>query len=254
MNNPKILIFDIETAPNLAYVWGKYEQNVIAYENEWYMLCYAAKWLGKKKVMTSKLNDFKLFKKDKRNDLEVCKELWKLLDEADVVIAHNGDSFDIKKTNARFLYHGLTAPSPYKTLDTKKIAKRYFKFNSNKLDDLGEHFGIGRKVKHEGFSLWLKCMDGVKSGWNNMIKYNKQDVILLEKLYLKLLPWITNHPNYGVYLGKEHVCPNCGSEQVIRRGFNYTKTMVYQSWQCKNCGSWSQSSKGEKTIKPKLKN
>ena len=81
MNNPKILIFAIETAPNLGYIWGKYEQNVIDYKHEWYMLCFAAKWLDKKRIITSKLNDFKLFKKDSQNDLEVIKVLWKLLQQ-----------------------------------------------------------------------------------------------------------------------------------------------------------------------------
>lgn len=254
MKNPKILVFDIETAPNLGYIWGKYEQNVIDYDNEWYMLCFAAKWLNKKQVITSKLSDYKMFNRDKKNDLEVVKALWTLLDEADVVITHNGDSFDIKKANARFVYHGLNAPSSYKTIDTKKLAKKYFKFNSNKLDDLGKHFGIGEKVKHEGFELWLKCMEGNKKAWNDMIRYNKQDVVLLEKLYKKLLPWITNHPNVGIYQGKEYACPNCGSNKVQRQGFKYTKSNVYQRWQCQECFSWSQSIKSETIIKPKLKN
>ena len=254
MNNPKILVFDVETAPNLAYVWGKYEQNVIDYESEWYMLCFVAKWIGNKKLITSKLPDYKNFKKNKEDDLEVVKCLWELFDEADVVVAHNGNSFDIKKTYARFIYHGLPPPSPFKSIDTKLVAKRYFKFNSNKLDDLGRYLKVGRKVHHEGFPLWLGCMEGKISSWNKMIKYNKQDVILLEKVYYKFLPFIGNHPNVGLYQGKRHACPNCGSEHLNRRGFAYTKTNVYQRWQCLDCGAHSQSSKAEKRVKNGVKN
>lgn len=248
---PKILIFDIETSPNLGYIWGKYEQNVIEYNHEWYMLCYVAKWLGNKKIIKSKLNDFPNYKKDMMNDKHVVKTLWKLFDEADVIIGHNGDRFDIKKSNARFAYHGLPPPSQYKTIDTLKVARKYFKFNSNKLDDLGQLFGLGKKLPHEGFQLWKKCMFGDKKAWNKMIRYNIQDVKLLEKLYLKLLPWIGNHPNFGLYMGKEYVCPKCGSEKLQKRGFHYTKSQIYQRIQCQDCMGWCRQVKAEKN-KPKL--
>lgn len=256
MEEPKILLFDIETAPNLGYVWGKYDQNVIDYKNEWYMLCYAAKWLDKKKIMTSKLTDFpSRFKKNKEDDLGVVKELWKLLDEADIVIAHNGVAFDVKKTYARFIYHGLPPPSPFKQIDTIKEARKYFKFNSNRLDDLGAYLGVGRKLEHEGFPLWLKCMQGKKYAWNKMIKYNKQDVLLLERVYEKFKPYITNHPNLGLYKQQDFSCPNCGSKHLQKRGFNRTKVNMYQRYQCQKCGAWSQNTKCEKNIvKPKVKN
>ena len=256
MNKPKILLFDIETAPNLAYVWGKYEQNVIDYKNEWYILCFCAKWLNEKNITTSKLTDFnKRFNNDVQDDYGVVEKLWTLLNEADIVITHNGDEFDIKKANARFLYHGLPPPSLYKTIDTKKIAKKYFNFNSNKLDDLGRYLGLGRKVEHEGFNLWLKCMKGDKKAWKIMIKYNKQDIVLLEKVYKKFLAWITNHPNLGLYTGQKYACPNCGSSHVNKRGYAFTKTQIYQKYQCQECFAWSQDVKSERDIiKPRLKN
>lgn len=252
---PKILVFDIETSPNLGYVWGKYEQNVIDYVQEWYVMCFCAKWLDKKKMFKVKQNDFKIYKKDRTDDYGVIKAMWDLLDEADAVITHNGDKFDIKKMNARFIYHGLTAPSNYKSIDTLKLSRKYFKFNSNKLDDLGEYLKVGRKVKHEGFGLWLKCMNGDKKAWKNMIKYNVQDVLLLEKVYYKFLPWINNHPNFGLYVGKDYVCPNCGSEHIQKRGFHYTKSQIYQRIQCMDCMAWSREVKCEKNInKPKVTN
>lgn len=252
---PKILVFDIETSANLGYIWGKYEQNVLKYVNEWSVMCFCAKWLDNKKMIKVKQNDFKNYKKDKLDDYGVVKAMWDLLDEADVVITHNGDKFDIKKMNARFIYHGFTSPSSYKSIDTLKISRRYFKFNSNKLDDLGEYLKVGRKVRHEGFSLWFKCMMGQKKAWNNMIKYNIQDVLLLEKIYYKFLPWIANHPNIGLYIGKEYVCPKCGSEQLQKRGFHYTKSQIYQRIQCQDCMGWCRQVRAEKNItKPKFTN
>lgn len=247
-NKLKILFYDIETAPNLSYVWGKYEQDVIAYEKEWYMLCFAYKWLGEKKVHAVSLPDFKLYKKDKQNDKHVIEKLWELFNEADIVIAHNGDKFDQRKSNARFAYHGLTPPSPYKTIDTKKVAKKYFAFNSNKLDDLGDHLGIGRKIQTGGFSLWKGCMEGDEKAWKKMIQYNKNDVKLLEDVYLKLRPWITNHPNLNIMLGTDRNCPNCGSNQLQKRGTYKTNTNVYQQYWCKSCGKWPRQRLSDKSI------
>jgi len=248
INKPKILLFDIETMANLGYTWGLYEQNVIAYEKEWYMLCYAYKWLHQKKTYVKSLPDFKSYKKDKTDAKELVQSLWNLFDEADGIIAHNGVSFDIKKVNAKFIEHGLVPPSPYKIIDTKLIAKRYFKFKSNKLDDLGNLFGLGRKIDTGGFDLWLGCAAGLPTAWNKMTKYNIQDVILLEKVYLKMLPYCTTHPNYNVYTGTTHNCPNCNSTKVQKRGFGVNKTTKVQRFQCQDCGSWHQSALKEGSL------
>lgn len=245
----KILLFDIETMANLGFVWGKYEQNVLEYEKEWYMLCFAAKWLDKKGMIVSALPEFKDYNKDKENDLGVVTELWHLLDEADIVIAHNGDAFDVKKANARFVELGMKPPSPYNTVDTLKVARRYFKFNSNKLDDLGQHLGLGKKVDTGGWELWKGCRDGDPKAWKLMIKYCKQDVRLLEKVYLALRPWMTNHPNMGVILQDDRMCPICASNNIKKRGFARTRVARKQKWQCMSCGGWSQSNiKGEKAL------
>jgi DNA polymerase elongation subunit (family B) len=234
---PKILLFDIETAPNLAYVWGKYEQDVISLERSWYMLCFAAKWADQKQTFAYGLPDFPLYKKEKANDRELVRKLWELFDEADIIIAHNGDQFDIKKTNARFIEHGFTPPAPYKTIDTKKVAKASFKFDSNKLDDLGQYLKLGRKLKTGGFDLWLGCMSGDKKAWQTMIDYNKQDVILLEKVYLAMRPWMKNHPNMNVYKETGGLCPNCSSSNIGKRGFSYSTNGKVQVYVCKDCGS-----------------
>ncbi len=241
IREPKILFFDIETFANQAFVWGKYEQNVIAYEKEWFMMCYAYKWLGEKKTHIVSLPQFKSYKKNKEDDKELVKSLWTLFDQADIVIAHNGNSFDIKKTNARFIFHKLPPPSPYQKIDTKLVAKRYFNFNSNKLDDLGNYFGLGRKLDTGGWELWYDCWKGDMKAWAKMEKYNKQDVDLLELVYLEMLPYMTNHPNVALMEGNRCACPNCGSDNVEKRGFSETRVTRYQKWSCNDCRSWHRS-------------
>lgn len=232
----KILLFDIETMANLGYIWGKYEQNVIDFEREWFILCFAYKWYGQKKTTAVALPDFQEYSINKENDIEVVKVLWKLFDEADVIMTHNGDAFDIKKVNARFAYHGMTPPSPYKTIDTKKVAKRYFNFNSNKLDDLGRYLGVGRKLVHTGWDLWKRCYDGDMKAWSKMIAYNKQDVILMENVYNIFKPYIANHPSYQAY--KKESCPNCGSHHSTSRGYEKRVTCEVQRLHCEDCGKW----------------
>lgn len=197
-------------------------------------MCFSAKMNGEH--ITKGLLDYRGHNSDKA----LIKEIWHLLDRAEIVVAQNGDAFDLKKINARFAYWKLPPPSPYRTVDTLKIARRYFAFTSNKLDSLGEYLGLGRKIKHEGFELWKRCMAWDKKAWEQMKLYNKQDVILLEKVYLHLLPWIKTHPNLGVYTDK-WVCPKCGSRRLIRRGFQYNSSTKYARIQCKDCHGWSRS-------------
>jgi DNA polymerase elongation subunit (family B) len=246
----KILYYDIETAPNLSYVWGHFEQNVIDHEREWYMLCVSYRWEGDKKARVCSLVDFsEAYAKDPENDYHVVKKLWDLIDEADIVVAHNGDRFDMRKANARFVWHGLGPTSPVKQIDTLKVARRYFMFNSNKLDSLGQHLGLGRKVSTGGFETWAGCMRGDNKSWNLMAKYAKQDVDLLREVYLKLRPWMTNHPNLNVYDGTSN-CPTCGSENLQKRGQRHTQVATYQQYLCNDCGSWSRSRLMDDTLRP----
>ncbi len=240
--NKRILFFDIETMANKAFVWGKYEQNVIQYDKEWYMLSFAYKWLGEKQTNVVALPDFKVYKKDKEDDFYLIEELWRLFDQAEVVVAHNGKSFDVKKTYAKFIEHGLPPPSPVRVVDTKLVAKRYFMFNSNKLDDVGNLLGLGRKIDTGGFDLWLGCAGGDLKSWAKMKKYNKQDVVLLEKVYLKMLPFMVDHPNLSVLDDKRGACANCGEETLQKRGFGIKGQTRVQRYQCQTCGAWCQKS------------
>lgn len=238
--NKKILIYDIETSPSLGYYFELYKEgNIVWDEKSWYMLSFAWKWFGEDKTHVLALPDFKTYKKDPENDKELCKELWALFDEADVIIAHNGNSFDQKKSNARFIYHGFTPPSPYKEIDTKLVAKKYFRFDSNKLTDLGKYLKCGQKVETGGFSLWKRCMAGDMDAWKSMVKYNKQDVVLLEQIYLRLRPWMTQHPNMNIVMGTMTNCPNCESPKIHKRGYMFTRLSKRQRYQCNDCHAWS---------------
>lgn len=236
----RILLYDIETAPNLGYVWQKWETNVIEFKNEWYMLSFAYKWLGDKSTKAYSLPDFPLYKKDPENDKELVRKLWELVNEADIIVAHNGNDFDIKKMNSRFIFHGFTPPKPYKAIDTKLAVKKVSGEMSNSLNDLSKNWGFGEKSDTGGFATWKGCMSGDKKAWATMVKYNKHDVDLLEKVYLKIRPWITNHPNVSFFDELLNCCPSCKSEKMQRRGFGYTKTSKYRRYQCQSCGSWSQ--------------
>lgn len=235
----KMLFFDIETAPNLANVWAHYDQNVIAHEREWTMLSFAWRWEGEQKVHAlSNYHDFG----ETTDDTKLCKALWDLFDEADIVIAHNGDKFDIRKANARFAELRLGPPSPFRSIDTRKVAKRYFAFNSNALNDLGQHFGIGKKVKHPGWEMWEGCIKGEQKWWDLMVKYNRQDINLLRDVYMILRPFISNHPNLANY-DPTAVCPTCGAgiEHAHQRGKYHNQTTTYQRWHCQKCGSYFRS-------------
>lgn len=231
-------MFDIETAPNLAYVWGLFEQDIISVKTHWYMISFSYKWLGEKKIHAYSLPDFPIYKKDKENDKELCKKLWELFNEADIVVAHNGQAFDVKKSQGKFLQHGFPPPQPFKQVDTLKVARKYFKFDSNKLDSLGKYLGIGEKLVHTGWKLWEGCIQGDKKAWKTMVAYNKQDVRLLERVYLKMRPWIDGHPNSNLYNETENKCPNCGGK-VTRQGTKKNRTTLMQQFRCVECSAWS---------------
>lgn len=218
-------------------MWGKWEQDVIDFEKGWYMLSFAYKWLGDKKVTTHALPDYPSWKRDKEDDHLLVTDLWKLFDQADIVVGHNARAFDCKKANARFLVHRLGPPSPYKIYDTLTEARKIASNNSNKLDDLGAVWHLGRKLPHTGKHLWLGCMQGDPKAWKTMRAYNAQDVVLLEKVYLLLRPW-GNHPNVNLVNRRPRACPTCGSTHIQSRGHDYNRTSEREKYACVTCGKW----------------
>lgn len=230
----KILLLDIETAPNVAYVWGLFKENIPLQRlvDSGYVLCWAAKWYGEDNVMFDSVYQSRPKK--------MLQRIHKLLEEADAVVHYNGTRFDIPTLNKEFLLNRMTPPSAYRHIDLLTTARGRFRFVSNKLDYVAQALGVGKKHKHQGFELWIKCMNRDSDAWKEMEEYNKQDVVLLESVYDIFRPWIRNHPNVALYNGNgDNSCPSCGSDHVVRRGFSYTTTGRYQRYRCGTCGHWS---------------
>ena len=230
----KILLLDIETAPNLVHVWGLFKQNVgiNQIEASGYVLCWAAKWYGEKKMMFDSIY--------KSSPKQMLKGVYKLLDEADAVVHYNGSKFDVPTLNKEMVQIGLKPPSPYKQIDLLHTTRHQFRFPSNKLDYVVQALGLGAKVRHVGHELWVGCMNNDPKSWKQMERYNRHDVTILEKLYVVLLPWIRTHPNHGVYGHfSTHCCPNCGGNSLQRRGYSRTVANMYVRYQCNGCGTWS---------------
>jgi hypothetical protein len=248
----KVLILDIETAPISAYVWGIWNQNVHLpqIKTDWFCLTWAAKWLFEDKVYSAKLKPDEVAKQD---DKRIIEGIWKLLNEADIVIAHNAVKFDIPKLNSRFILNGLHPPLPYQIIDTLVHIRRQFGFTSNKLDYVNKLLNLERK-KETSFELWDNCMKGDRKALKEMEDYNVQDVRILEETYLQIRPWIKPHPNMGLFILDEtdHRCPSCGSNDLQSQGKCYnTSANIYELMRCSNCNSISRKRLGAATIKQK---
>lgn len=242
----KILLLDTETSPNTAFVWGMFKENIPLARliDSSKLLCWSAKWLGSDDIMFAS--------SEKMNHKRMLLKIWDLLDEADVVIHYNGNRFDIPVLNKEFLLYGLTPPSPYKNIDLYRVVKQNFRFTSNKLDFVSQQLGLGKK-KETDFSLWVKCMANDPEAWKLMEEYNKHDVILLEQVYGKLIPWIKGHANYSLHSEDPEVCPNCGEIHYQKRGFYFTNGCKYQRYKCLKCGTWFRDSKAIPNERSKVK-
>jgi hypothetical protein len=246
----KLLHIDIETTPAKVLTWALFKQNISVDQilEPTSILCFAAKWDGEKELIYHKSQ-----KQSGPAFDRMIRAAYKLLSEADAVCHFNGNSFDIPRLNTEFIRLGLTPPKPIHNIDLKITAQKKFGFVSNRLAFLGPALGLGAKVRHEGWDLWKDCMKGIPEAWVIMEKYNKQDVVLLEKLYHKFLPWIDQHPNRFLFsqfvdLTSPH-CTHCLSARGEWRGEQVTVTNVYKRWHCKDCGRWGRARTAEKGIK-----
>ena len=229
--NLRLLVIDIETAPNIAHVWGLYNQNIGINQivEPGRILGYAYKWVGEKGVHWVDEQD---------GHQAMIAKAHELLSEADVAIHFNGTKFDIPHFNREFLLAGLTPPKPFKQIDLLRTVRKQFRFASGKLDYVSQQLGLGAKVKHEGHALWVACMNGDAKAWARMGKYARQDVALTEKLFHVLLPWLTSVPHLGQLAKAEGGCWACGSEKLTRDGACTAYVTSYPLHQCANCGAW----------------
>lgn len=231
MTDTKILALDIEWAPAKAYVWRMFKENISPAQliDEGGMLCFCANWVGSK--------DFMFFSEWEHTRTGMAAAALDLLNQADAVVTYNGDRYDLPKIRGEILLAGLTPPPPVASIDILKAVKG-LGFVMNRLAYIGPLLGVGRKVSHEGFDLWKKVLDGDDKARKKMTKYCIQDVRMLVDLYKKIKPFIKQHPHVGT---SKHECPNCGSNDVQKRGIRRTKFFRIQRIQCNNCGAWSEA-------------
>lgn len=237
---PKILLLDIETAPAKCFSWGLWDVNIGINQiiEDGYVLCWCAKWLGEKTILHDSLPEHPAyFKRHPMSDKKIALSIWRLLDEADIVVTHNGNSFDLKWLNTIFIKNHLPPVGTYKSVDTCSEVKKNFRFISNKLDFVVRKLDLGYKIQTGGFELWSRCMKGDPASWRKMITYCEHDVRILERLYTVIRPFIKSHPNVCLYADEiVEGCPNCGSRHLVKKGWVYTQLAKYQRSCCLDCG------------------
>lgn len=235
---PRILLVDLETSPILGWAWDGWETNLLEVEQDSRILCFSYKWLGDKKVRNVSIWQFKkTLNRFKLDDWPVVEKLWALFNEADVIVAQNGNRFDIKVANTRFLAHGIPPPSEHKDVDTLLIARRYFKMTFNSLDHLCRFLKIERKADPGSKKTWFDCMDGKPDAWKRMVFYNNRDVECLEGVYAKMKGWYKQHPNLSMFTRANAECPTCLSRVLKKDGCKFNRTGKYQAWVCNSCGT-----------------
>lgn len=232
---------DLEVSPRLAWSYGYYETTPIKVEQEPILLSFAWKFVGEKKVQCLTLFDRGLV--DPLDDRLLVKELWNILDESSILVWHNGKRFDHRVCNYLFLKHKLTPPSPYKQIDTLQEARKYFKFDCNKLDNISRFLGGEGKTKETNADCWYDLLYGnkkeKKKASDTLRKYNSNDIIIMEKLYERFTPWADNRPNLALY-GEPEVCPRCGQNKGFKiKAYRRTGAQINGiQYCCQNCGAY----------------
>lgn len=234
----KILLLDIETLPINADIWGVWNQNIGKHQikKDWSIVTWAAKWLFSTEVIGESVKSKEAIE---RTDQSVLAGIWELVNQAHIVITHNGNGFDLKRLNTRWLLGGFPPPMFYQSIDTLAILKEKFDFTYNQLDYVNAVLGIGRKMDND-YHWWDEAGKGSKKYIDLMLDYNKQDVNILEELYLRLRPWMSKHPNLNVFAvdgNKVEHCPACGGVNLHWDGSYMTPLGLYKAFRCQDCGA-----------------
>jgi DNA polymerase elongation subunit (family B) len=228
----RILTTDIETAPHLGYFFDPKTRYITPDKmvQRGGATSLAAKWLGEPNVA------FHSVHADGYEDM--VREAHRLLSEADIVVSYNGDRFDFRKLNTEFVRLGMGRPRPFRSVDLIKVVRSNFAFPYNRLDEVCRELGLPTKVAHQGFRLWTACMAGDDAAWRTMARYNRGDVRITERLYLRLLPWISSHPNLNLWAKSDGSCPNCLCKKLEQDGSTFTPQTEYALFRCTRCGVW----------------
>lgn len=230
-SDPRILTLDIETSPNIVYAWGIWNQNIATSQliEPSRVLCFAAKWLDRKRVE---------FYSEQDGRDEMLRAAWSMIDEADVIVGYNHVKFDLPHLHREFLLAGMPPPSPVHNIDLLKVNRQRFNFVSNKLGYVVDQLGLEHKIDTGGQELWNKVLKGDERAWKKFRKYNMQDVVITEQLFMALSPWI-NMPHKGMWSGNMMGCYSCDSTDLIAAGFIYSKAIAYPKMRCADCGAWN---------------
>jgi hypothetical protein len=231
VSTARVLVLDIETGPNLAWVFSLFDQNIglVQLEEVSTVMCFAAKWYGERKVM---------FHSGHHDGHEaMVQAAWDLMDEATAIVGYNSKNFDCKHLHREFILAGMPPPSPHKDIDLLTVVRSRAKFASGKLDHVAQQLGLGSKVKHSGFEMWRDCLAGDEAAWRKFKAYNIQDVRLTEALYERLMPWIKTHPHVGHFGGNPDGCPKCGSLERTATKNHTTGALSYPAYRCDDCGT-----------------
>jgi DNA polymerase elongation subunit (family B) len=238
---PRILVYDIETSPNLVFAWGLYNQNIAPSQvlEQSRMLSFAAKWYDEKKVhYFSEFHD---------GHEEMVRRAHDLLNEADIVVGYNQIGFDNKHLNREFLLAGLTPPSPWRDIDLLRVIRKEFKFTSNRLGSVSEALDLGGKLDTGGQDLWNRVLQGDAKAWEKFKRYNRQDVVLTEALLRALGPWVKQFPHAGLWNGNTESCYRCGSDNLEPAGIAYSNVTAWPKFLCTDCGAWNKVIRGGHT-------
>lgn len=239
---PNVVLFDIETAPAETWSFSVWKTNIQPdfIKNPWHMLGWSAKTLFDSTILSDIVTPEEAIARD---DKRISESLWNVLNTADIVIGHNARKFDVPHANTRFLVHGLPPPAPYRILDTLDVLHKNFAFEHNGLDYVNRILNLKRKLETD-HGLWQECMSGDKVSLANMQEYNKNDVGILEELYVAIRGWVKSHPNMNLYVeGDGNLCANCGHAVLEYVGDYYADTRKFHSYRCKSCGAIVRSTK-----------
>jgi hypothetical protein len=244
--SPKILIFDIENSYVEVASWGINKQYINKSQilNDWFILSFSCKYLYDDKIYSFALTPEEAIAKD---DKRIVWQLWKFLDDCEIAITYNGNFHDIPKTNTRMIINRFPPPSPYKSIDIYQTVSRNFAFTNKSMDYVSYTLDLQRKMENEGLDLWKRCVAGDPESLKTMENYNRQDVVCLEEDYLRIRPWIKNHPNIGLWHdSNELVCGYCGSKNIKWISNKYsTPTGLYKSFRCDDCNGIGRSKDNE---------
>lgn len=247
LKSPKILLIDIETAPAHGRFWQPFKTTIQHFQvtKPWFIICWAAKWFGESEIISDCVspNEARM-----RHDKRISKSIWGIVNEADVLIAHNLVRFDKRKLFARFIQNGLPKPRDSRMIDTLTQAQKHFAFLYHKLDYLNKIFSLRMKDETD-YQLWIDCEAGDQEALDYMLKYNESDILALEDLYVQLRPWMTSHPNLGLYVDdSDPMCPHCMSKDLEEDGEYRTDVSVFQAYRCNACGALPRGRKSKVSL------